>query len=77
MTGQENASRWMKEEPYELAMMCWESLDSEQASKKRKTPGHGEETNDDKEIQADEMDDKTHIKSTVNTGNQQISLLMN
>ena len=52
-------------------MMCWESLDdSEQASKKRKTIGQVEETNDDKEMQADEMDDKMHIKHTVDTGNR-------
>ena len=60
-----------EKEPYKLAMMCWESLDSEQASKKRKTPAQDAEMNDDKEMQADEMDDKTHTKSTVNTGNQQ------
>ena len=60
-----------KKEPYESAMMCWESLDdSEQASKKRKTPAQDTETHDDKERQADEMDDKTHAKHTVNTGNQ-------
>ena len=60
-----------EKEPYESAMMCWESLDdSEQASKKRKTHGQDTETNDDKEIQADEMDDKMHNKRTVNTGNQ-------
>ena len=48
-----------KKEPYELAMMCWESLDeSEQASKKRKTHSQDETMNDDMEIQADEMDDK-------------------
>ena len=58
-------------EPYESAMMCWESLDdSEQASKKRRMHGQDAETNDDEEMQADEMDDKTHIKHTVNTGNQ-------
>ena len=46
-------------EPYESSMMCWESLyDSKQASKKRKMIGQDEETNDDKEMQADEMDDK-------------------
>ena len=55
------------EEPYESAMMCWESLDdSEHASKKRKAHSQDAEMNDDKEIQADEMDDKTHIKHTVN-----------
>ena len=60
-----------EKEPYESAMMCWESLDdSEQASKKRKTHGQDAETNDDKEEQADEMDDKTHTKRTANTGNQ-------
>ena len=58
-------------EPYESAMMCWESLDdSEQASKKRKTHGQDAEMNDDKEMQANEMDDKTHIKHTVDTGNR-------
>ena len=41
-----------KKEPYESAMMCWESIDdSEQASKKRKTHSQDAETNDDKEIQ--------------------------
>ena len=36
-------------------MMCWENLDnSEQASKKRKMNGQDAETNDDKEVQADE-----------------------
>ena len=60
-----------KKEPYKSAMMCWESLDdSEQASKKRKTHAQDTETNDDKEIQADEMDDKTHTKCTANMGNQ-------
>ena len=60
-----------KNETYESAMMCWENLDnSEQASKKRKTIGQVEETNDDKEMQADEMDDETHIKHTVDTGNR-------
>ena len=29
-----------------------------------------EETNDDKEMQANEMDDEMHIKYTVDTGNQ-------
>ena len=57
-------------EAYKSAMMCWESLDnSEQASKKRKTSGQDAETNDDKEMQADEMDDEKHIKHTVDTGN--------
>ena len=59
-----------KNETYESAMMCWESLeDSEQASKKRKTIGQDKETNDDKEMQADEMDDRKHIKHTVYMGN--------
>ena len=41
-----------KKEPYESAMMCWESLDdSEQASKKRKTHAQDAETID----KADEM----------------------
>ena len=58
-------------ETYESAMMCWESLDdSEQASKKRKTIGQDKEMNDDKEMQANEMDDETHIKHTVYTGNR-------
>ena len=62
-----------EKEPYESAMMCWESLDDlEQASKKRKTPAQDAETNDDKEIQADEMDDKMHTKRTANMGNQLI-----
>ena len=52
-------------------MMCWESLDdSEQARKKRKTIGQDEETNDDKEMQADKMDDEKHIKHTIYIGNQ-------
>ena len=60
-----------EKEPYESAMMCWESLDdSEQASKKRKTHAQDAETNDDKEIPADEMDNKTHTKCTANMGNQ-------
>ena len=60
-----------EKEPYKSAMMCWESLDdSEQASKKRKTHVQEAETNDDKEIPADEMDDKTHTKRTANMGNQ-------
>ena len=58
-----------EKEPYESAMMCWESLDdSEQASKKRKTHCQDEETNDDKKIQANKMDDKTHNKCTTNMG---------
>ena len=60
-----------EKEPYESAMMCWESLDdSEQASKKRKTHSQDAETNDDKEIQANEMDAKMHTKRTANMGNQ-------
>ena len=60
-----------EKEPSESAMMCCESLeDSEQASKKRKTHVQDTETNDDKEIQADKMDDKTHTKCTANMGNQ-------
>ena len=60
-----------EKEPYKSAMMCWESLDdSEQASKKRRTHTQDAETNDDKEIQANEKDDKTHTKHTANTGNQ-------
>ena len=60
-----------KKEPYESAMVCWESLDnSKQASKKRKTHGQDAEMNDDKERQANEMDDRTHIKQTVDMGNQ-------
>ena len=58
-------------EIYESAMMCWESLDdSEQASKKRKTGGQDAETNDDMEMQANEMDNGKHIKRTVDTGNR-------
>ena len=69
-TGQEHASRWMKK-TYKSAMMCWESLDdSEQASKKRKMHSQDTEMNDGKEIQANEMDDKTHTKCTANMGNQ-------
>ena len=56
---------------YKSAMMCWESLDdSEQASNKRKKISQDKETNDDKEMQADEMDDEKHIKHTVYTGNR-------
>ena len=52
-------------------MMCWESLDdSEQASVKRKMIGQDKEMNDDKEMQADKMDDKKHIKCTVYMGDQ-------
>ena len=58
-----------EKEPCKTAMMCWESLnDLEQASKKRKTHGQDAATNDDKEIQANEMDDKTHTKRTTNMG---------
>ena len=58
-----------EKEPYESAMMCWESLDDlEQASKKRKTHNQDAETNDDKEIQANKMDDKMHTKHTANMG---------
>ena len=47
-----------KNDIYESAMMCWESLDdSEKASKKRKTSGQDTETNDEREMQADKMDD--------------------
>ena len=60
-----------KNETYESAMMCWESLDdSKQASKKRKMSGQDAEMNDDKEMQANEMDNETHIKCTVDTGNR-------
>ena len=58
-------------ETYESAMMCWESLDgSKQASKKRIPIGQDKDMNDDKEMQADEMDDEKHTKCTVYTGNQ-------
>ena len=53
-------------EPYESAMMCWESLDdSEPTSKKRKTHALDEAPND----QIDEMNDKTHTNHTTDTGN--------
>ena len=56
-----------EKESYKSAMMCWESLDdSEPTSKKRTTHTQYEATND----KADEMDDKTHIKRTTNTGTQ-------
>ena len=56
-----------KKEPYESAMMCWESLDDlEQASKKRKIHAQDEETKD----KANEMEEKTHTKCTANMGNQ-------
>ena len=59
-----------RKEPYESAMMCWKSLDdSEEASKKRKTHSQDAETNNDKKIQADKMDNKTHTKRTANMGN--------
>ena len=52
-------------EPYETAMMCWESLDdSEPTSKKRKTLSQEEAVYD----QADEIDDKPHTTRTANTG---------
>ena len=54
-----------KNETYESAMMCWESLDdSEPTSKKRKMLSQEEATND----QADEIDDKPHTKRTANMG---------
>ena len=60
-----------KNENYESAMMCWESLeDSEQESKKRKTIGQDKEMNDDKDKQDDEMDNEKHIQHTVYTGNR-------
>ena len=60
-----------RNETYKSAMMYWENLDdSEQARKKRKTIGQDEETNDGMEMQADEMDDKKHIKRTIYTGNR-------
>ena len=60
-----------KNETYESAMMCWESLDdSKQASKKRKTIGQDKEMNDDKEMQANEMDNEKHVKCTIYTGSR-------
>ena len=60
-----------KNEAYESAMMCWESLvDSKQECNKRKMIGQDKETNDDKEMQANEMDDEKHIKHTVYMGNR-------
>ena len=54
-----------KDEHFESAMMCWESLDeSEPTSKKRKTLPHGEATNN----QADEIDDDPHNQRTANKG---------
>ena len=56
-----------KNEYYESAMMCWESLDdSEPTSKKRKTHSQEEAMNN----KADEMNNKTHTKHTTNTGTQ-------
>ena len=58
-------------EIYKSAMMRSESLDdSKQASKKRKTSGQDAEMNDDKEMQADKMDNEKHIKHTVDTRNR-------
>ena len=60
-----------EDEGVESAMMCWENLeDSEQEKQTRKTIGRDEDTNNDKEKQNNEEDDKEHIKSTVRTGNQ-------
>ena len=60
-----------EKDPYESAMMWWESQDDwEQARKKRKTHVQDAEMNNDKEIQANEMDDKTHTKHTASTENQ-------
>ena len=54
-----------KNEHFESAMMCWESLDeSEPTSKKRKTLPQGEATND----QADEIDDGPHNQRTATKG---------
>ena len=54
-----------KDEHFESAMMCWESLDeSKPTSKKRKTLSPGEATND----QADEIDDDPHNQHTANKG---------
>ena len=54
-----------KNETYESAMMCWESLDdSKPTSKTRKTLSQEEATND----QADEIDDEPHTKRTANMG---------
>ena len=38
--------------------------------RRSKTHGQDAETNDDKEIQADKIDDKTHTKCKVNMGNR-------
>ena len=55
-----------KEEPYESAMMCWESMDdSEPTSKKRKAHTLDEAQNN----QIDEMNDKTHTMRTTDMGN--------
>ena len=54
-----------KDEHFESAMMCWESLDeSEPTSKKRKTLSQEEATNN----QADEIDDDPHNQRTANKG---------
>ena len=54
-----------KDEHFESAMMCWESLDeSKPTSKKRKTLSQEEATND----QADEIDDDLHNQRTANKG---------
>ena len=58
-----------KNEHYESAMMCWESLeDSEQESKKRKTIGR-DKKNNVKEKQDDKMGNEEHIRHAVYTGN--------
>ena len=54
-----------KNDHFESAMMCWESLDeSEPTSKKRNTLPQGEAMND----QADEIDDDPHNQRTANKG---------
>ena len=54
----------------ESAMMCWETLeDSDQQEKTKNMIGRHEETNDDKEDQDDEMEDKEHVENTVHMGN--------
>ena len=54
-----------KNEIYESAMMCWESLDdSEPTSKKRKMHSQDDAMNN----QADKIDDKTNTRRTANMG---------
>ena len=61
----ETGEKLNKDEYYESAMMCWESLDEPQPTSKRRKTLHQEEATN---AQDDEVNDDPHNQRTTNTG---------